>query len=220
MARRRTVVVAAGVVVLVAALSVLVPGSPTRAFVRGAVHAECVTWAGDDGDRSLAVYGDSISHGDSEPRFGFHGRRSWYSHLVCSDRFTDAGNAAVPGETSAEILDRLAADAPEADVLVVQAGTNDLRLGVPTEETVANLREAVRLAGDAAGTVVLATVQPWHDTDATDLNDAVRRLAAEAGAELVDFAAVLGDRALTRDGVHPSPAGARELARRVAAAAD
>lgn len=218
MSRRRVVAVVGGVVVLVAALSVLVPGSPTRAFVRGAVHAECVTWAFDEGDRSLAVYGDSISHADSEPRFGFHGRRSWYSALVCSDRFTDGGNAAVPGETSAEVLARLAADAPQADVLVVQAGTNDLRLGVPTAETVANLREAVRLAQEAAGTVVLTTVQPWHDTDATELNDAVRRLAAEAGVELVDFAGVLGDRSLTRDGVHPLPAGAHELARLVAEA--
>ncbi|MGY2084333.1 SGNH/GDSL hydrolase family protein [Blastococcus sp. SYSU DS0539] len=219
MSRGRTVAVVGSVVVLVTALTVLIPGSPTRAFVRGVVHAECHTWVGDGGNRSLAVYGDSISHGDSEPRFGLHGTRSWYSALVCGDRFTDGGNAAVPGETSAEILARLAADAPEVDVLVVQAGTNDLRLGVPTEETVANLRQAVRLGQDAADTVLLATVQPWHGTDATELNDAVRRLAAETGVELVDFAGVLGDRRLTRDGVHPLPAGARELARLVAEAA-
>jgi lysophospholipase L1-like esterase len=219
MSRRRRGAIIGGAVVLAVALSVLVQGSPTRAFVRGAVHAECVTWTGDDGNRSLAVYGDSISHADSEPRFGFHGGRSWYSYLVCADRFTDGGNAAVPGETSAEILARLEVDTPRVDVLVVQAGTNDLRLGVPTEETVANLRVAVGLAQAAADTVLLATVVPWHDTDGTELDDAVRALAAEEGVGLVDFAGVLDDPALTRDGVHPTAAGARELADLVAEAA-
>ncbi|MGY1885652.1 SGNH/GDSL hydrolase family protein [Blastococcus sp. SYSU DS0753] len=218
MSRRRTIAITGGIVGLALVLSVLIPGSPTRVVARGAVHAQCVTWVGDEGSRSLAVYGDSISRADSEPRFGFHGGRSWYSHLVCSDEFTDGANAAVAGETAAEVLGRLEADAPRVDVLVIQAGTNDLRLGVPTRETVANLRRAVRLGQEAAGTVLLATVQPWTDTDATALNAAVRRLADRTGVELVDFAGVLGDRDLTRDGVHPTEAGARALADLVAEA--
>lgn len=206
------------VAVLAVGGTVLIPGSPTREFARGVKSVECVTWFGDEG-RPLAVYGDSISHADSAPEFGLHGGRSWYSWLVCSDEFSDAGNHAVPGETSAQMLARLREDDPGAEVIVVQAGTNDLAAGVPTAETVANLRAAVEEARTKADVVLLTTVQPWHGTDADELNEAVRELAEHTGARLVDFAGALTDQQLTRDGVHPTREGARRLAVLIAEAA-
>lgn len=211
-------IVVAAVIVVVAG-SVLIPGSPTRTFAHGLRGLQCLTWMGHSGGSVLDGYGDSITIANSEPQFGEQGDESWWSHLVCSGNYAAGRNAGVAGQTSAEVLARLRADRPRADVLVIEAGTNDLRLKVPLSTTVANLRAAVQEGKAAARVVVLTTVQPWLGTDATELNAAVRQLAADTGARVADFAAVLGDRAKTIDGVHPTPQAADELADLVAQAA-
>lgn len=215
----RKILLTVGALLALVAMSVLIPGSPTRAFASGVANVECVTWFGHDEGSTLVAYGDSITQGDSQPQYGLQGEESWYSHLVCPGEYAHGSNGGVQGETSAQVLARLEDEAPPADVLVVSAGTNDLRDGVPTEVTIGNLRAAVQLADDLADVVVLTTVQPWTDTDATALNEAIEQLADEAGVQLADFAAALADPEATSDGVHPTPQASRELARLVATAA-
>jgi lysophospholipase L1-like esterase len=207
----------AGLAVLVGG-SLLVPGSPIRAFTGKVIDAECVTWFGHAGGPRLAAYGDSITKADGRPDLGLLGTESWYSHLVCPGDFADGGNAGVAGETSAQVLARLRADRPEVDVLVITAGTNDLRPGVPTEETVRNLTDAVETGRDCAATVLLATPIAWRGTDGAELDAAVRELAARERVPLVDFAGVLSRDGMTKDGVHPTAAAARRLAGLVRAA--
>ena len=212
MARGRRVGWIVGGLALLAGGSVLIPGSPTRAFASGVANAECVSWFGRDEGPLLAAYGDSLTEADSRTQFGLHGEESWYSHLICEYQFADGRNAGVQGETSQQVLDRLRADDFEADVVVVAAGTNDLRLRVDTATTLRNLREAVRLGTERADVVVVATVQPWRQTDADEVNEGVRALAADAGAQVADFAAILSAPDATTDGVHPTAASARRLA--------
>lgn len=190
----------------------------TTAGASAALSGSCTSPSA-PGQRSLVAYGDSLTHGDSDPAARVHRAGSWYSWLVCSGRFDDGGNEGVSGQTAAQVLARLQGDHPHADVLVVAAGTNDLRLGTPLDRTVADLDAALVLARQAAPTVLLATVQPWTGTDATALNAAVRRLAEEHGVRLVDFAGTLSQPGATVDGVHPTTASAQRLADLVAAAA-
>ena len=215
--RRRGAAVLVGLALL-GGVSVLVPGSPTRDFAGGVVNAECVSWFGRDEGPVLAAYGDSLTQADSRAHFGLHGEESWYAHSICADRFADGRNAAVQGETSEQVLGRLRADEFEADVIVVAAGTNDLRLEIDPATTLRNLRAAVRLAAERADVVVVTTVQPWTGMDATELNEGVRRLAADAGAQVADFEAVLSAPGATTDGVHPTVASARKLAEEVRSA--
>ncbi len=190
----------------------------TQAGATAAVTGSCTSPSA-PGQRSLVAYGDTLTHGDSDPAARVHRAGSWYSWLVCSGRFDDGGNEGVSGQTAAQVLARLQGDHPHADVLVVAAGTNDLRLGTPLDRTVADLDAALTLARQAAPTVLLATVQPWTGTDATALNAAVRHLAEENGVRLVDFAGTLSQPGATVDGVHPTTASAQRLADLVAAAA-
>ncbi len=190
----------------------LIPGTLTRDFAGGVANAECASWFGRDEGSVLVAYGDSITEADSRAHLGLHGEESWYSHLICEDEFADGRNAAVQGQTSQQVLDRLRADDVEADVIVVGAGTNDLRLGVDTATILRNLREAVRVASRRADVVVVTTVQPWHGTEADELNEGVRALAADAGAQVADFAAILAAPEATTDGVHPTVASAGKLA--------
>ncbi|WP_158657476.1 SGNH/GDSL hydrolase family protein [Blastococcus saxobsidens] len=220
MARGRRGAAVLVVFVLLSGVSVLIPGSPTRDLAGGVVNAECVSWFGRDGGPVLAAYGDSLTEADSRAHFGLHGEESWYSHSICADEFAHGRNAAVQGETSEQVLARLRADDVEADVIVVAAGTNDLRLGIDTATTLRNLRAAVRLASERADVVVVTTVQPWTGTDVGELNEGVRELAADAGAQVADFEAILSVPGATTDGVHPTVASARRLADEVRTAVD
>lgn len=218
MTRTRKWLLTVVVVALAALVAVMVPGSPARDFVSGVRHSECTTWFGHDEGRTLTAYGDSVTEADSFPQYGLLGERSWYSHLICPGTFADGGNAGATGETSAQVTARLIADAPAADVLVLAAGTNDLRTGVPTDQTIEHLGRALDAAARDADEVLVATVPPWPDTDAGPLNAAIRALAAERGVPVADFASVLSADGATIDGVHPTAASAERMAGLVAAA--
>jgi acyl-CoA thioesterase I len=193
--------------------SAAVPGTATRRLVEDAGEAECFNWTAQDADGpSLTVYGDSVSRGNGRPSLGIHGETSWYSHLYCPGQITGAGNEAVGGQTAEQIGARLAADAPEADWIVLQAGTNDLRLGLPVDVTVAALDQALQVATGTGARVAVATAPPWPGTDARDLNARIGDLADRHGATLLDFAGVLRADGATRDHVHPTVDGAKKLA--------
>lgn len=136
-------------------------------------------------------------------------------------------NRGVCGETSWQILQRLPAvlreltGYPGAHLLTLLAGTNDLKEGIPTQETLANLREMLSWCDRSPQVGVLLGGLPplcpqnmpsfWRVTEEKrlDLNRQMEALARARGVRFVS----LEDTPLCGDGVHLSEAGAAFVAR-------
>lgn len=160
--------------------------------------------------------------------------------------FVDRG---IAGQTSVQILGRFDQDVVSLRprVVVLLAGTNDLRLDVPAATTEADIARMAALARTHRIGVVLATLPPVSGFPAGwlpggregpgDTRAALARRVAALNAWIVSFAgahhlavaryhAVLAgpDRGwgggLTRDGVHPSAAGYARMAPVAARALD
>ena len=137
----------------------------------------------------------------------------------------DCRNLGVGGERSDEILARLPAALTYADVLVVQAGINDIVQGRPVELAERDLRAIVRQGRAAGLRVVIAEVLPWNngwpdaDPRIRALNDAIHRIGGQENIRVLPFYRTLEDPARpgrmradwTADGNHPSVAGHRRL---------
>jgi lysophospholipase L1-like esterase len=185
----------------------------------------------------VAVAGDSISAGsplwDPDPavraRIAQPDERSeWQWWAAGADARLDFRTTAVYGERTDQIARRLDLVLPDAHVLVVQGGINDVVQRRPVEEAAYNL-EAMLDRGRAAGLALAVTdVLPWNNGDeraAQDiarLNGLIRELAATAGATLLPFHDTLADQSdprrmrdgLSDDGDHPSIEGHRLLGER------
>lgn len=189
------------------------PRSPIEKVVNSLRAAECYGWqTSETGDRLVGL-GDSLTSGSEHTLPGFLDETSWYSHLVCADRgFADSGNLGESGQASAQIASRVdAALAARPDVLVIGAGTNDLRDGVPTADTIANLRVILDRTV-LVPAVFLAVVPPSYNTDATELNEQIANLAVESGRATIDFAEVVRRPGASDDAIHPNVNGAQQLA--------
>lgn len=154
-------------------------------------------------------------------------------------------NAGIGGNTSRQMLERLDTDvlAYRPRLAIVMAGLNDAAYvdpgptartqpRIPLDEYSRNLREITRRLREAGAQVILATPNPitprfpyssfgWYkgrdiNQALNDYVQAVRALAPEAGAELVDvyaaYRAWKNYEATLPDGVHPDAAGHRFLA--------
>jgi lysophospholipase L1-like esterase len=185
----------------------------------------------------VAVVGDSISAGsplwDPDPavraRIAAPDERSqWQWWAARADDPLDFRTSAVYGERTDQIARRLDLVLPDADVLVVQGGINDVVQRRPVEEAAENL-EAMLARGRAAGAALAVTdVLPWNNgdrraaEDIRSLNALIRDLAAETSATLLPFHDTLLDPAdpsrmgegLSDDGDHPSIEGHRLLGER------
>jgi len=182
----------------------------------------------------VAVAGDSISAGsplwDPDPvvraRIPAPDERSqWQWWAAQADARLEFRTTAVYGERTDQIAGRLDLVLPGADALVVQGGINDVVQRRPVEEALRNLAEMLERGRAAGLSVAVTDVLPWNNGDeraAADirrLNDAIRELAARAGATLLPFHDTLVDPAdptrmregLTDDGDHPSVEGHRLL---------
>jgi len=185
----------------------------------------------------VAVAGDSISAGsplwDPDPvvraRIPAPDERSqWQWWAAQADARLEFRTTAVYGERTDQIAGRLDLVLPGADALVVQGGINDVVQRRPVEEALRNLAEMLERGRAAGLSVAVTDVLPWNNGDeraAADirrLNDAIRELAARAGATLLPFHDTLVDPAdptrmregLTDDGDHPSVEGHRLLGER------
>jgi lysophospholipase L1-like esterase len=183
----------------------------------------------------VAALGDSITAGnpgwDPDPkrrRLEDPGNDETSQYLYWAQALNprlDCRNLGVGGERTDQILARLPAAIVGADVLVVQAGINDIVQGRPIELAEDDLRSMVR-QGKAAGLgVVIAEVLPWNkgwpdaDPQIRRLNNAIRRIGAREDIRVLPFHDTLEDperpgrmRAdWTADGNHPSVAGHRRL---------
>ena len=178
--------------------------------------------------RSFVVLGDSLSIWAFAPR-ATRGSTSgaWPSLLAARDGdLTFLHNAAVPGDTTTQMLARLRRDvlAYHPDVLFVMGGTNDVGSGYSVATTVGNLRKIVEIAKARGIEVVLLTIPPNNAIRGYELkrlraiDSALIGLGKAEGITVVDaYAALAANGRLPRafvaaDGLHLSMRGQQVLA--------
>jgi VCBS repeat-containing protein len=127
----------------------------------------------------------------------------------------DPANAGFPGDTTAQILERLpgilAQQVPGAVLLM--AGTNDVLQGVPQATIIANLTSMINMIAAASPStqIYVATLTPLTADSVTSINAAITTMVSQASAagqhvNLVSMSNVTsGD--IGADGVHPTAAG-------------
>lgn len=133
--------------------------------------------------------------------------------------------AGVSGDTTAGGLARVDFSVQsDSAVCVVELGANDFLQSIDIKTTEANLRAIVRRLRMRRISVVLAGGRvPWRSAGsyAREFEAMFARVAASEGAVLSAdlLAGVLGNKAMLQaDGLHPSPAGVRQVASRLAPA--
>ncbi len=198
----------------------------------------------------VVTLGDSITAGwprwDPDPKWRAWLKRNWHRRMTrrsqyeyWADRLEPRlrfRNCGVPGERTDEIALRLDGCARNADVLLIQGGTNDLlqaykgELPHNTLEQVkvaaANLRAMVGSARKAGvRRVLLANVLPIEKTTRAQaakvrlLNRAIRAIGRDRNVRIVPFFHTLSDHGDpgrfapgdNADKVHPSVTGYRKL---------
>ncbi|WP_158041234.1 GDSL-type esterase/lipase family protein [Kocuria sp. CNJ-770] len=163
----------------------------------------------------FAVVGDSTTEGNSlDIRGGRPGDTSWVYYAQSNTTRFVGGWADSGAQTS--IIAENFTEVKGAEVLVILAGQNDTRAGVPFDEITDNLKQVVKTAGNVR--VVVSSVLPQDDMPekATEYNERLREYAQKQGWTWVDAAASIrdGDRyqeGLTEDGIHPTAEGAKIL---------
>ena len=187
----------------------------------------------------IACVGDSITYGD---QLADRETQSYPAVLaqLGGGRFV-IGNFGVNGATALSGTGRAWTDTPACrealafapDAVIVMLGINDLLNHADwLDRYPAALRDVVARfqALPAAPRLFLCTLTPIAPPDAAAeanrtirdvLNPAIRAVAAETGASVVDVSSAYPNRLdWLPDGLHPSPAGAELLARTVLAALD
>jgi lysophospholipase L1-like esterase len=133
--------------------------------------------------------------------------------------------AAVYGERTDEIAERLESCAAGTDVLVVQGGINDIAQGYGFELAVKSLRAMVRRGKELGLRVTIANVLPWNagwprtEEAINRLNEQIEELAQDESVSVLPFYATLESpnapgrmrEEWTSDGDHPSVEGYRRL---------
>jgi lysophospholipase L1-like esterase len=160
----------------------------------------------------IGVVGDSLSSGGADEAVPAD-EGAWTEYLRAPYRV--AGGWAMPGATSAVMADSVLPFS--ADVVVILAGTNDLLLGIPADQTLQNI---VRIRGEVdAPAVVLSAVPPSasRGDQALALNSSLEALAKEQGWTFVDPWKRLRQGTgwvpgATADGIHPNLTGYAKVA--------
>ena len=169
---------------------------------------------------TFAAVGDSLTEARSADfANGDIGSDSWVWHAA-TDGLGFAGGWAVWGAPTSMMAANV--QPVDADVLVVLAGTNDVSLGVPFEQTAANIAAVVAVAGPER---VLVSAVPPVDRAAgfeaptythSDYNALLEEFVRDRGWEWTDAAAGLRDGGrflpgMSYDGVHLTEAGAKVM---------
>ncbi|MFC9919613.1 SGNH/GDSL hydrolase family protein [Agromyces binzhouensis] len=209
----------AGAALAAAAAASLIVGCAATAApdVTGTPEASVAVAVG-----TFAAVGDSNTDADSRDfAAGDLGAASWATY-VADEGFAFAGGWAEWGATTERMAQSVGP--VDADVLVVLAGTNDVALGTPFDESAANLARIVDAVGIAD--VVVVSIPPMDalPDGAEAYNARLDDLASDRGWRFVDAAAGLRTAdgrfgaGMSSDGVHPTADGARILGAAIAAA--
>lgn len=186
----------------------------------------------------VACIGDSITYGDQLPDRAVQSYPAVLERLAggrfAVRNFGVNATTALPGTgrawTGTPACRDALAFAP--DLVVVMLGINDLAFPGRHGEYPAGLRDILRRFQTlpSAPRVFLCTLTPIAPAEAQapanqtirdTLNPAIRAVAAETGAQVIDISAAFPNREeLLPDGLHPAPAGAEIIARAVLAALD
>jgi lysophospholipase L1-like esterase len=186
----------------------------------------------------VACVGDSITYGDQIPDRARDAYPAVLERLSAGRLLT--GNFGVNGATALQTpfrdwsRTRAARDALafNPDIVVVMLGINDLAYPGLHDRFPDDLRAIVARfqALPPAPRLFLCTLTPIapaeHQAHANrtirdTMNPAIRAVAAQTGAHVIDISAAFPNRLdLLPDGLHPSPEGARLIARTVLAAID
>lgn len=168
----------------------------------------------------ICVFGDSIAAGQGVPV-----GRSWPALLGTHVR-------AVCGDTTRMALERMPRDVQdyEPEVLLVQFGLNDCNSwetdrGLPRVSLpafTANLREIIARGRRFGAEVFLLTNHPTrksstYEASRTAYNRAIREVAEDHGAVLVDIEREWTDGRYLHDAIHLNPEGHRFYAEQVGA---
>lgn len=125
-------------------------------------------------------------------------------------------NAGVPGDTTAEALERLARDvlAQSPDVVLITLGGNDLKNGVAKDIAFENLKKIVESIQEQGARVIIGGLKfPLRDRG---YGKAYKKLADETGASLIPniLEGIFGNRDLMSDPIHPNAKGYQIMAER------
>ena len=166
----------------------------------------------------IAVLGDSLTAGLGIPKAAAY-PSLLQQRLDAEGLDFEVVNAGVSGDTSAGGLARLDwALEGDVRVLIVALGGNDGLRGLPAEELRGNLAQIVERAQARGISVIVAGMDapPNYGRDyIVSFHNVYPSLAAQYHVALVPFLlqGVAGNESLNqRDGIHPTPAGARIVA--------
>jgi lysophospholipase L1-like esterase len=165
---------------------------------------------------TIVAFGDSLTRGTGA------GRDESYPAVLAALSGRAVINAGVPGELSAQGLERLAGvlDAHDPELLILCHAGNDILRKKDPDRAAANLIAMIELArARDIQVVLLAVPRPGLLLGTAEFYDQV---AAATGVLLERdiFASVLGKPALKADAVHPNAAGYRRVAERLYAFLD
>lgn len=160
-------------------------------------------------DETIVVLGDSNTAG-----FGVGTDQAFPAKmqqmLQKRGRHVRVVNAGVSGDTFGGMANRVDS-VPVAKTVIVQGGYNDLAMGVPPEQSIANMRRIVsKLRGRGSNVVLCGFFRPKWDAIG-------RKVAAQYGARFVSGSTCYDPRHRGTDGLHMSASGHQVVAGRLSA---
>jgi acyl-CoA thioesterase I len=160
---------------------------------------------------TVAILGDSLSYGTGADK------GQDYPSLLAANTGWNIINAGVPGDTSADGLERLQylLDNHEIDLLIIELGGNDFLRRVPEAETMNNLKSILTEIKANNIQPLLVAIPEYSPFGAAvgSLSDhkLYEQLAKETNTPLIKdiFSDVLGKNGLKADPIHPNAEGYR-----------
>lgn len=164
---------------------------------------------------NVLILGDSLSYGVGAQK------GEDFPSLLASSTGWNIINAGVPGDTSADGLERLhdLLEQHEVDLLIVELGGNDFLRRVPEQQTMDNLRAILDEAKTYGIQPLLLAIPAFSPIGAAmgslSDHDIYQRLANETGTPLITdvFSEVLAKNALKSDPIHPNAKGYSQVER-------
>ncbi|MGX2031801.1 MULTISPECIES: arylesterase [Methylocaldum] len=163
-------------------------------------------------EAKVLAFGDSLTFGTGA------GSEQSYPSVLQGLIGREVINAGVPGETSAEGLERLPAllDEHQPTLLILCHGGNDFLRNLGEQQAADNVRAMVKLARDRGISVVLIAVPKFGLMFSPP--EFYAKIAEEFAIpfETGTLSKIIRDNSLKSDGVHPNGPGYRMLAEAVA----